>query len=195
MDLAALLAQLESSGLAEWLRGSLKAIPVIEAIHVMAIAVVFGTIFIVDLRLLGYPGNSRSFTRTSNELLRWTWGAFALAVTTGILLFVPNANTYFNNTPFLFKMGALVCAGLNMAVFHLVTARTVHQWDKDVPVIGAGRIAATVSIVIWTAVIFLGRWIGFTKGYDFGVPEDVDLNFDYLGTSVITLLDVLPKPV
>lgn len=184
MDLAALFATIETSALAEWLRGSLKAIPVIEAVHVMAIATVFGTIFIVDLRLLGYPDTRRPFTRVSGELLRWTWGAFALAVVTGVLLFIPNATTYFNNTPFLFKMAALVLAGANMAVFHVFTLRTVAGWDRDVPVIPAARLAGILSIVIWTGVIFLGRWIGFTKGYDFGIPEDVDLNFDYLGSSL-----------
>ena len=49
---------------------------IVDAIHVMSIVTVFGTILIVDLRLLGYPNVKRSFTRMHHELLRWTWGAF-----------------------------------------------------------------------------------------------------------------------
>ena len=53
MDLMPIAEALKASSLSEWMRGSLRALPVIESIHVMAVAVVFGTIAIIDLRLLG----------------------------------------------------------------------------------------------------------------------------------------------
>ena len=62
MDLLALAHTIHDSALAEWLRGSLKAMPIVEAIHVMTAATVFGTILVVDLRLLGWPGTNRSFS-------------------------------------------------------------------------------------------------------------------------------------
>jgi hypothetical protein len=180
VDLTSIVELIQASALSEWMRGSLKALPIIEAIHVMAIAVVFGTIFIVDLRLLGVPNAQRAFTRVADELLRWTWGAFIVAAITGALLFAVNATTYFVNTPFRWKMFALLCAGVNMAVFHLTTFRRVAAWDKNAPTPLAGRVAGAASIVIWVSVILLGRWIGFTKGYNFEIPDDVDLNFDFL---------------
>jgi len=103
--------------------------------------------------------------------------AFAVAVVTGSLLFVPNARTYIVNTAFGLKMAALVCAGLNVAVFQFTTLRTVAQWDANTPVPLGGRVAGAVSILIWTSVIVFGRWIGFTKGYDFTVPADLDFEF------------------
>jgi len=179
MDLVAIVDLIQTSALSEWLRTSLKAMPVIEAIHVMAIATVFGTIFIVDLRLLGLPSTQRAFTRVADELLGWTWSAFAAAVVTGALLFAVNAITYFNNAPFRFKMLALLAAGINMAVFHLVTLRGVAAWDKNAPPPPAARVAGLLSIALWVGVIFLGRWIGFTKGYDFSIPDDVEIDFNF----------------
>jgi len=41
----------------------------------------------------------------------------------------------------------------------------------------AARVAGALSITIWTCVIFLGRWIGFTGGYEVPVPEDLDFDF------------------
>jgi hypothetical protein len=41
--------------------------------------------------------------------------------------------------------------------------------------------AGALSILLWVSVIFLGRWIGFTKGYDFSIPEDVQLDFEFPG--------------
>jgi hypothetical protein len=180
MDLTSIVAGIEASALAEWMRNSLKAVPVIEAIHVMAVAVVFGTILIVDLRLVGLPNAQRPVTRIADELLRWTWSAFAVAVVTGLLLFTVNAGTYYDNTAFRWKFAALLAAGINMAVFHHLTYRSVAGWDKDVRPPFAARSAGALSIVIWTSVIFLGRWVGFTKGYDFDIPQDVELDFDFL---------------
>jgi hypothetical protein len=168
---------IESSAVAEWMRTSVKAMPIVESIHVLAAATVFGTILIVDLRLLGLPNTRRSFTRVSDEMLRLTWAAFCLALITGLLMFAANANTYIHNTAFQFKMLALVGAGLNMLLFQLVTFRTVGAWDADKPSPNAGRIAGTLSILLWLSVIFLARWIGFTKGYNFEVPDNVDFNF------------------
>src|SRR5262245_2744694 len=98
---------IQDSGPAEWMRTSVKAMPIVESIHVLAAATVFGTILIVDLRLLGFPNTRRSFTRISHEMLRVTWAAFFCAVITGALMFAANANTYYGNTAFRFKMLAL----------------------------------------------------------------------------------------
>jgi hypothetical protein len=179
VDLTAFADTLQQSGISEWMRGSLKALPIIEAIHVMAVAVVFGTIFIVDLRLLGYRDMARPFSRVFGETLRWTWIGFGLAVVTGSLLFLPNARTYVANTAFALKMLGLLGAGINMAVFELTTRRTVASWDSKQQVPMAARIVGATSILIWTWVIVCGRWIGFTKGYDFTVPKEIDLDFEF----------------
>jgi len=177
VDLTPLVEAAQNSALSEWMRTSLKAVAIINALHVISIVTVFGTIFIVDLRLLGYPNVKRSFLRMHHELLRWTWGAFGIAAITGVLLFMVNAVTYHRNTAFWLKMAAIVIAGINMLVFELVTAKTAPSWDKGVTPPPAARAAGALSIILWIAVIVFGRWIGFTKGYDFSIPEDVQFDF------------------
>jgi hypothetical protein len=179
MSFMSLVQSVQDSGVAEWMRTSVKAMPIVESIHVLAAATVFGTIFIVDLRLLGLPNTRRAFTRVSDELLRLTWAAFALAVVTGLLMFAANAITYVGNTAFRLKMLALLGAGLNMVIFQLITFRTVGAWDTDKPSPGPARLAGALSILLWVTVIFVARWIGFTKGYNFDVPADLDVNFEF----------------
>ena len=179
MDIPAIVQVIQASGPAEWMRTSVKAMPIVEAIHVLCAATVFGTILVVDLRLLGFPNTKRSFTRISHEMLRVTWTAFGLAVITGGLMFAANANTYYANTAFRLKMLALLVAGVNMLVFQLITYRTVGQWDTGVRPPLAGRLAGAVSLTIWVTLICLARWIGFTKGYNFDVPQDVELDFKF----------------
>ncbi len=177
MDIASIVQSIQASAPGEWMRTSVKAMPIVEAIHVLAATTVFGTIFIVDLRLLGFPNTGRPFTRVAHEMLRLTWIAFGVAVVAGLLMFAANANTYFENTAFRLKLLALLGAGLNMAIFQGITVRTVGAWDKDAPTPLAARVAGGASMLLWVAVIFLARWIGFTKGYDFEVPESLDFKF------------------
>jgi hypothetical protein len=161
------------------MRTSVKAMPFIESLHVLAAATVFGTVFIVELRLLGFPDTRRPVTLISREMLRLTWAAFCIAVLAGVLMFAANAHTYYANTAFRLKMLSLLGAGLNMAIFQGVTYRTVSAWDRNVPTPLAGRVAGALSILLWLTVIFFARWIGFTKGYDFSIPQDSHINFQF----------------
>ena len=162
MDISAWLQSLEATGLASGIRDSLYLFPFLEAVHVMALSVVFGTIMIVDLRLLGFASAHRPFARMSSELLRITWGAFAVAAVTGTLMFMTNARVYAGNTSFRVKMVLLLLAGLNMAFFHLTAGRSVARWGKERSAPSIGRTTAALSLSLWVAIIFAGRVIGFT---------------------------------
>lgn len=134
--------------------------PWVESAHVVFLAVVVGSILIVDARLIGFGARHLPFTFMSKRLLPITWCAFAGAFVTGLLMFIANAVTYSGNTPFLIKMALLAGAGLNMLFFHLVTYRDVTQWDSGKPV-AAARAAGFVSSLLWISVVTFGRWIGF----------------------------------
>ncbi len=161
MDIPSLLKSLEDSGLADRIRGSLLLFPLLESAHVIALALVFGTIAIIDLRLLGIASTERSFRRMASDILKWTWAAFALTALTGALMFLTNAGVYYHNFFFRTKMLLLVLAGINMAVFELTARRTVDSWDKSPSAPRSGKAVAVVSIVLWIGIVFMGRIIGF----------------------------------
>ena len=176
MGIPELLASLEASSLAVSIRNSLYLFPLIESAHVIGLAMVFGTIAIIDLRLLGIASTRRSFTRMASDIMKWTWAAFALTVTTGLLMFVTNAGVYYHNFYFRSKMAMLVLAGINVVIFDRTVFRSVHRWDKDAAAPAAGRTVAAVSLLIWISIIFLGRWIGFTTTQtDLKTDTDVDI--------------------
>jgi hypothetical protein len=178
MDIAGLLQSVESSSLATWLRESLYAFPLVESLHVIGLTLVFGTIAVVDLRLLGLASVGRPFATLARDTLRWTWAAFGLTALTGGLMFITNALAYSRNVQFRLKMCLLVLAGLNVLVFNMTTGRTTGQWNLDRAAPRAGRIAAALSLVLWIGVIFLGRWVGFAARE---IPSpDLDLPIDLL---------------
>ena len=161
-------------GLAE----SLWAFPMIETVHVIALVTVFGTIMIMDLRLIGVTSTNVPVTRMSADTLKWTWAAFVLAAITGTLLFISKASSYMVNPFFLSKMAVMAAAGLNMLLFHFMTYKSVSQWDSDAQLPRAAKIAGALSIVLWLTILFFGRAIGFTLGvYDCALLDPADTSF------------------
>ncbi len=164
-----ILQALQNSALAAAIRGESEPIrltywlfPIIEIGHVLSIALVFGSVFMVDVRLLGLAERNSTVTQVSREILPYTWTAFGCAVLTGSLLFVSKAEQYVHNLQFQLKFLFMFLAGVNMLIFHRGVYRRVLDWDRALPPPTGARIAGALSIMLWIAVIFMGRWIGFT---------------------------------
>jgi uncharacterized membrane protein len=176
-----MLEWLQRTAVAVSIRDSLYTFPVLESIHVVGLALVFGTIAILDLRLLGVASTDRPVSRLMADLLKWTWAAFAVTALTGGLMFSTNALVYFHNTFFRAKMILLVLAGLNMLVFELTARKTIDRWDRESTTPSSAKVVATISLVIWIGVIVAGRVIGFTATRA-TVPAEAapDVNFEDL---------------
>jgi hypothetical protein len=137
--------------------------PWIESVHVLAIVLVVGTIWIVDLRLLGFASLDLTARRVMRDVIPYTWGAFGVAALTGSLMFSSDAVHYAHNRMFQVKLLLLALAGLNMVLFHLIGVRDIARWDKvdgRAPI--AARAAAAISLLLWIGVVAMGRGIGFT---------------------------------
>jgi uncharacterized membrane protein len=156
------IAYLEGSSLADSIRENDVLFPLIESVHVLAICLVVGSILAVDLRLLGVASIQRPVSRVTSGILPLTWGAFVVAVGSGGLLFISNATKYLANGFFIAKLLLIGAAGLNMLVFHAVSARDLPKWDEQARLPLSARLAGGLSICLWIAVVACGRWIGFT---------------------------------
>jgi len=162
MSLNGALAALENNPLGDAVRGDWEwAFPNIETIHVLSLALVFGSILMIDLRLLGVASRNNAVSKLSAEVLPYTWIAFVIAAISGSLMFMSNARIYFHNLQFELKFLCMFLAGINMAVFHFGAYRRVLEWDNRLPPPLPARVAGGVSILLWVSVIFFGRWIGF----------------------------------
>ena len=181
MELASTLDWLQGTSLAVWIRDSLFVFPLIESAHVIGLTLVFGTIAIVDLRLLGLASTHRSFQRLASDTLKWTAGALVLAALTGVLMFMTNASVYFHNGYFRAKVVLLVLAAINALVFEVTVRRNVQRWDQAPSAPPLGRAVAAVSLAIWLAVIVTGRMIGFTTTRASVEPAPVENLEDLLG--------------
>ena len=176
-----MLQWLQGTSVAIQIRDGLYTFPVLESVHVVGLALVFGTIAILDLRLLGVASTNRAVSRIMADLLKWTWAAFAVTAVTGALMFSTNAVVYFHNSFFRAKMILIVLAAVNMLAFELTARRSLTRWDASPLTPRAAKIVATVSLVIWVGVIVAGRVIGFTATRAQAPTESApDVNFEDL---------------
>jgi len=183
MQIDAFLKWLAATALAVKIRDSLLLFPLLESAHVFCLALVVGTIAVIDLRLLGVASANRPFHRMASDILKWTWAAFAVTAVTGSLMFMTNAPVYYHNFYFRAKMLLLALTGINMFVFELTAGRTIHRWDTDPSAPAVGKAVAVLSLTMWISIVFMGRLIGFTTTRAAVVkPSPASVNFDdFLG--------------
>lgn len=137
------------------------AYSIVELVHVWAMAVFFGSIVMVDLRLLGLTMRKVPVSEVANRMLPWTIGAFVVMVITGTLLFYAIPVRSYQSLFFRGKMLLLVLAGLNVWFFHSRVYPKVAKWDREGDQPRAARVAGAVSLVLWISIIFSGRMIAY----------------------------------
>jgi len=162
MTIDQLLYLIQHTGLATFVREADWGFPLAECLHVLSIATVFGSILMMDLRLVGLASRDSAVSKLSKEVLPYTWVAFGCAVITGTIMFISRADVYWHNAQFQLKFLFMALAAANMLIFHFGAFRRVADWDDALPPPPAARLAGALSISLWIIVVFFGRWIGFT---------------------------------
>lgn len=156
-------------GFCEWLREtaastaireSLYFYPLLHWWHILSIAVMFGSIVFLDLRLIGAGFRKRRVTEIAGPLLLWTWTGYILMAVSGGLIFLSDPVRYYESTLFRIKFLLMLLAGVNALVFHYTVYRSVATWDLEPPPARA-RLVGAVSMTVWVAVIATGRAVGY----------------------------------
>jgi hypothetical protein len=153
----------------EALLGSLNFWGLLEGTHLLTLVLFAGTIFVVDLRLLGVTFRKTPVSVVSDKILPLTVAGFVILIATGLALFFAKPLVYYHNIWFRAKLVFLVLAMLNIAVFHGRVQKNQAAWDTlELPPRGA-RIAAVLSLISWLLVIAMGRFIPY-NWFDCGKP-------------------------
>ncbi len=140
----------------KWIKQATWVFAVTETVHIMVLAVLLGTIFVVDLRLLGVGLKRRSATTLAHEMEPWTLTSFVLMVITGVMLFMSEAVRLSQSGPFFYKILFLSLA----LIIHFTIIRSSTK--PGVPEGGTlGKVAACLSLFFWFGVAFAARAIAF----------------------------------
>jgi hypothetical protein len=154
------LGVLESMARAVAMRQELWLYPAVEIVHIAGLAVLVGSILVLDMRLLGFS-RSISVSALTRHVLPWSVAAFMLIVPSGLLMFTAHASDFLTNRAFQLKLLLIMFAGINAALFHVGTYRTVALWDRDAAPPARARLHAAASLLLWFSVISCGRLLAY----------------------------------
>ena len=138
------------------IRNSSWLFPVIEIFHLLALAVLGGSIILVNFRLLGLRMTDVPVGRLARDAQPWLVGSLLVMLASGFLLFTSEAMKCYANTPFWIKMLALFAA----IVFTFTAHRRVVLMDAAHGSLTTKRVVAVVSLGLWLLVGMAGRGIG-----------------------------------
>ena len=155
-----LMVAMENTTLATWLRSSAWGYPAVETLHILGLALLFGTAVAFDLRLLSLP-SSLPVDGVARLLLPLARIGFALAVVSGLVLFMMQARTFGVMPLFFVKMAAVAMAVTNTMIFHRGIFRSIGRWSDASRTPPRARIAAVVSLVCWTLALACGRFLAY----------------------------------
>ena len=156
----ALGAAIAHSPLGVALRESAWLYPTVESLHVVGLALLVGSIFVVDLRLVGI-GRNVPLKALLAFVLPVTLSCLLLVVPTGLLLFIAHASDLIGNRAFLVKLTLLFAAAINALMFHVGPYRQAIDQAPGAASGAATRASAIASMGLWIAVIIAGRMIAY----------------------------------
>jgi hypothetical protein len=137
------------------------AIPTIQSIHIVGIAMVMGTVLMIDLRVLGWGGTDSTLRQTTDRFGPWLTGSLWLLLATGILMVVGEPVRELVTFSFWLKM-ALVAIGTVVAlIFQSSLRRHDQQWGDALVLRPSIRTLAIVTFLVWASIIVLGRLIAY----------------------------------
>lgn len=154
------LAWLETTAIADAIRTYRWLYPALETAHYIGLAMVVGSIMLIDLRLLGVAKSLP--LRSMIGLVRWVWVGFIINAVSGSLIFIYGAAGFAANPAFQLKMILMLLAGINAMIFTVAAVRSGDQWLDSGSVPPAIRVVATLSFVLWLSVVTAGRWMAYT---------------------------------
>ena len=136
-------------------------IPSVQCVHILAIAVLIGSALVTDLRLAGVLATDENPATVVRRYLPWMWRALVVLLLTGTVLIVAEPARTLANTVFWSKMALVLIAFVLTLLFRKPIlnpqVRVEHSaWAA------AAKPLAWVSLFIWVAIIFCGRWIAYT---------------------------------
>ena len=147
----------DATALGAGVRNSLWLFPAIEAVHLLGLCVLGGSLLVVDLRLLGVGLKRQTIAELAGEVRPWLVGAVVVMGVTGLLLFFSEAVKCYYNQSFWVKITTLPIALLFTFTVRARVARTGGLVTSALT-----RLVGAASIALWFTVAAAGRWIGFS---------------------------------
>jgi hypothetical protein len=139
-------------------------IPAVQTVHILAVAAVMSSVLMINLRLIGLGARDQTIAAVAKRFLPFIWWPLPVLLATGATLIIAEPTRALENPVFVLKMGLLLAAaGITLAC-QIPLQRNAVFWDLSSGRRRAARLIASVSLPLWVAIVFAGRWIAYIQG-------------------------------
>ncbi|MES2258056.1 MAG: hypothetical protein V4724_06035 [Pseudomonadota bacterium] len=156
---------LAEGALSHALQATSWAVPLIQTIHILGIAVVLSSMAMLGLRMTGLAYRSQAIAEVGARLLPWMWRALPVMVVTGALLIIAEPKRSLPNAAFQFKMLmllAMVAVSLIIGrAIAIATAAAGRQGDAVLRDTAQAKLIGLTVLIAWTGIVVAGRWIAY----------------------------------
>lgn len=157
-QLVELALSISETSLSLWIQTNFWAIPIIQVIHILAIAAGFGAVLMVTLRIFGFAGTDRTMAETERRYIRWIWGALVVLLLSGLGLIIGEPVRELINPIFWIKVVLVIVAVLASVWFH---GKVMRRLAGGGAVTGGIKAGSIFIIILWCVIMLCGRWIAY----------------------------------
>ena len=139
----------------------LWVIPTVQSIHIAAIGIVMSSVFMIDLRVVGWAGTDQTLTEMTRRFAPWLWGALGVLFVTGMLMVVGEPVRELFSLSFWLKMSLVLVGAALVAGFQLTLRRNERRWETSLVNSRTAKCLAMMTFLVWCSIVILGRLIAY----------------------------------
>jgi hypothetical protein len=151
---------LDQTALSQAIQTNAWVVPTIQTVHILAIAVVMGSVLMVNLRLVGIIGREQPVDRVLARFLPFIWWPLLILLLSGTIMIIGEPTRSLRNPVFQIKV-ALIIAAVAVTLAIIYGSRTRAGRYTNPGPHPAVRLLAVLALAIWVGIIFAGRWIAY----------------------------------
>jgi hypothetical protein len=136
-------------------------IPTLQSVHIIGIATAVGSAFMLVMRVTGWLGADQTLLQTQRRYGPWLTGALWVLLATGALLVLAEPPREFDTVSFWLKMALVALVATLALAFQRSVRRHDRRWEGALLARPEVKLAALATLLIWAAIIFLGRFIAY----------------------------------
>ena len=137
------------------------AIPAIQSVHIVGIAMVMGSVLMIDLRILGLTWTDQTLRQTTERFGPWLTGSLWLLLATGVLMVIGEPVRELVTFSFWMKMTLVAIGAVVAVIFQRALRRHERAWEDTLVHRASIKGLAVGTFLIWVAIIVLGRLIAY----------------------------------
>jgi hypothetical protein len=136
-------------------------IPAVQSIHIVGLGVVLGSVFMIDLRVLGWAGMDQTLRQTTTRFGPWLTAALYVQLATGVLMVIGEPVRELVTFSFWLKMFFVAVSTLIAAIFQITLRNHEQKWEETLVNRRSIKCLAVLTFLIWVCIIILGRLIAY----------------------------------